>query len=243
MEQEKHIEHSDLTDIREFIELSKKAMARIEYFSHWIVDISDRAQRGNMIEAIKDMVEEIGYQAWLEETSNDPNQAIRKMGNVEELVAWIGRMVKQDNKQENIGDIAAKLTLMDILARQEDENQDDAVNLMTLHAAKGLEFPHVFIIGMEEEVLPHRTSIEEDNVEEERRLAYVGITRAQRSLVFTMAKTRKRYGEKTECEASRFLTELPEDDLVWLNEKTQVDPEERKQRGKAHLSNIRGLLE
>jgi ATP-dependent DNA helicase Rep len=76
---------------------------------------------------------------------------------------------------------------------------------MTLHAAKGLEFPHVFIIGMEEEILPHRTSIEEDGIEEERRLAYVGITRAQRSLVFTLANSRKRDGEKMDCEESRFL--------------------------------------
>jgi ATP-dependent DNA helicase Rep len=131
---------------------------------------------------------------------------------------------------------------MDIMDRQADENQADAVHLMTLHAAKGLEFPHVFIVGMEEEILPHRTSIEEDSIEEERRLAYVGITRAQRSLVMTLANTRKRYGEKVECEESRFLRELPPEDLIWMTEKTQVDPEERKERGKAHLSNIRDML-
>jgi ATP-dependent DNA helicase Rep len=131
---------------------------------------------------------------------------------------------------------------MDIMDRQADENQSDAVHLMTLHAAKGLEFPHVFIVGMEEEILPHRTSIEEDSIEEERRLAYVGITRAQRSLVMTLANTRKRYGEKVDCEESRFLRELPPEDLIWMTEKTQVDPEERKERGKAHLSNIRDML-
>ena len=98
------------------------------------------------------------------------------------------------------------------------------------------------MIGMEEEILPHRTSIEEGTIEEERRLTYVGITRAQRSLVMTMANTRKRYGEKMECEESRFLRELPSDDLIWMSEKTQADPEERKERGKAHLSNIRQML-
>jgi ATP-dependent DNA helicase Rep len=95
---------------------------------------------------------------------------------------------------------------------------------------------------MEEEILPHRTSIEEDSIEEERRLAYVGVTRAQRSLAFTLANSRKRYGEKVDCEESRFLRELPADDLIWTTEKTKVDPEERKQRGKAHLSNIRDML-
>jgi ATP-dependent DNA helicase Rep len=190
------------------------------------------------------MIEEIDYRAWLEEVTGDPNQATRRMENVEELLGWIQRIIDNDTstEEQNIGDIAARLTLMDLLERQEDENQEDAVQMMTLHAAKGLEFPHVFIIGMEEEILPHRTSIEEDSIEEERRLAYVGITRAQRSLVFTMANSRKRYGEKMECEESRFLRELPAEDLSWMTEKAAVDPEERKERGKAHLTNIRDML-
>lgn len=222
--------------------LSTKAMDNLSHFCRWLVDIADRARRGNLMEAIRDLVEEIDYRAWLEEVTGDPDQAIRRMENVEELLAWIERIIEQDTEQQHIGDVAARLTLMDILERQEDENQADAVHLMTLHAAKGLEFPHVFIIGMEEEILPHRTSIEEDSIEEERRLAYVGITRAQRSLAFTLANTRQRYGEKVDCEESRFLRELPAEDLIWTNEKTQVDPEERKERGKAHLSNIRDLL-
>lgn len=223
-------------------QLSARAMGHVEHFCKWLVDIADRAKRGNLMEAIRDMVEEINYRGWLEEVSGDPNKADRRMENVEELLAWIERIIEQDTEEKNIGDIAAQLTLMDILDRQQDENQADAVHLMTLHAAKGLEFPHVFIIGMEEEILPHRTSIEEDNLEEERRLAYVGITRAQRSLVMTMANSRKRYGEKMECEESRFLRELPAEDLIWMSEKAQADPEERKERGKAHLSNIRDML-
>lgn len=222
--------------------ITPKAMGHLDYFSKWLVDIADRAKRGNLLEAIKDMIEEIDYRAWLEEVTGDPNQADRRMENVEELVAWIGRIIEQDLEEKSIGDIAARLQLMDLLERQEDENQADAVHLMTLHAAKGLEFPHVFIIGMEEEILPHRTSIEEDSIEEERRLAYVGITRAQRSLVFTLANSRKRYGEKVECEESRFLRELPGEDLIWTSEKTQADPEERKERKNAHMSNIRAML-
>ncbi len=223
-------------------QLSDKAMIKLEHFTKWLIDIADRSKRGNLMEAIRDMIEEIDYRAWLEEVTGDPNQALRRMDNVEELLTWINRVIENDTVEQSIGDIASRLTLMDLLERQEDENQNDAVQLMTLHAAKGLEFPHVFIIGMEEEILPHRTSIEEDGIEEERRLAYVGITRAQRSLVFTLANSRKRYGEKMECEESRFLRELPPEDMVWMSEKTQVDPEERKERGKAHLSNIRGML-
>jgi ATP-dependent DNA helicase Rep len=222
--------------------VSAKAMLNLEHFSKWLVDIADRANRGNVLDAIRDMIEEIDYRAWLEEVAGDPNQATRRMENVEELVSWIERMIDNDVEEKSIGDIAARLTLMDILDRQEDENQADAVHLMTLHAAKGLEFPHVFMIGMEEEILPHRTSIEEDSIEEERRLAYVGITRAQRSLVLTMANSRKRYGEKMECEQSRFLEELPREDVIWMTEKSEVDPEERKARKDAHMSNIRNMI-
>lgn len=134
------------------------------------------------------------------------------------------------------------MTLMDLLDRNSEEDGGHGVHLMTLHAAKGLEFPHVFIIGMEEEILPHRTSLEEDNLEEERRLAYVGITRARKSLTFTYAMKRKRYGELVECEPSRFLKELPEEDLVWEGVGQTVPEQERKERGQAYLSNLRGLL-
>ena len=80
---------------------------------------------------------------------------------------------------------------------------------MTLHASKGLEFPFVFMMGLEEELLPHRNSIDEGNIEEERRLMYVGITRAQVGLYLTLAAIRSQYGEKVEITPSRFLDELP----------------------------------
>lgn len=225
-------------------QLSSTAKGRIMKFSHWLVDITDRlARTGDLVDTLRDLIEEIGYEGWLEEVTGDPKQAQRRMDNVEDLFTWIGRLLKREQGDINtIADVTARLTLMDILERQADENQEDAVNLMTLHAAKGLEFPHVFIIGMEEEILPHRTSIEEETVEEERRLAYVGVTRAMRSLTFSMAKMRKRYGEKIDCEPSRFLTEMPQDDLVWETEKTPVDAERSKARGRMHLDKIKAML-
>ena len=107
--------------------------------------------------------------------------------------------------------------------------------MMTLHAAKGLEFPHVFLAGMEEELLPHRSSIEQDDIEEERRLAYVGITRARRSLVMTMASKRKRFGEvEINCSQSRFIEELPRDDLKMEGENTGYR-KRRNRNGVVHI--------
>ena len=112
---------------------------------------------------------------------------------------------------------------------------------MTMHASKGLEYPHVYVMGMEEEILPHRSSIESDSVDEERRLAYVAITRAKRNLTFTFAARRRQFGEVIDCLPSRFLDELPQEDLEW--EGTDDVPVEQKQaRGNSALADIRSLL-
>ena len=113
---------------------------------------------------------------------------------------------------------------------------------MTLHASKGLEFPFVFLIGMEEGMLPHQTSIDEGNVEEERRLAYVGITRAQRELIFTYAKERRQFGEVARTEPSRFLYELPQDDLIWENIKAPQSKEQIQAKGQMGVANLREML-
>jgi len=137
--------------------------------------------------------------------------------------------------------MVAHLSLMDVLERQDEEEGGDRVSLMTLHAAKGLEFPEVFLVGMEEELLPHRNSIEDDNIEEERRLAYVGITRARNRLNLSLARHRRRYGEQVACEPSRFLDELPSADLYRVDQEP-VDEAERRARGKAHLSALKAML-
>ena len=111
------------------------------------------------------------------------------------------------------------------------------MSLMTLHASKGLEFPHVTIVGLEEEILPHRTSIEEDMVEEERRLFYVGITRAKRYLCITSAAKRKQYGDIFETIPSRFLDEIPNHCIrrVGFAKETEEQGEEKKKSARANL--------
>ena len=220
--------------------LSARALERVTRFARWIVELGDRAAEDDPIAIVRDLLEDIGYSQWLRDTSKDETVAERRIANVEELLAWLQRMARNDDGKTTLAELVAKVALMDLLERQEDENDLDRVNLMTLHAAKGLEFPHVFMVGMEEEILPHRTSIEEDNLEEERRLAYVGITRAQRTLSFSYTKKRKRYGEVIQCSPSRFLFELPQDDLAWDN--APKDPAEQKIQGQAHLENLRKML-
>ncbi|HEY9052364.1 MAG TPA: 3'-5' exonuclease, partial [Gammaproteobacteria bacterium] len=158
-----------------------------------------------------------------------------------ELLDWLSKLHKEE-KGENLAELVAHMALMDILERNNEEKESDAVYLMTLHAAKGLEFPYVYMVGVEEETLPHRNSIMEDNLEEERRLAYVGITRAQKELTITHAAHRRRYGEDLECEPSRFLTELPEEDVEWQGGGRKVDEAKSKERGRAHLASLKDLL-
>ncbi|MFA5530820.1 MAG: DNA helicase Rep [Thiohalomonadaceae bacterium] len=227
--------------------LNDRAVDRLRRFGEWLTDIEDRARRGNVIDAVRDLIKETDYETWLNDTCKDLKQAERRMGNVWELVDWLKRMTEQQedgmvHTEPTLQDLVNRMTLMDILDRNNEEKGGDAVRLMTLHAAKGLEFPHVFLVGMEEMLLPHRSAVEEDNVEEERRLAYVGITRAQRTLTFTLAERRRKGGELVRCEPSRFLQELPPDDLQWEGGGIEVPKEERQERGKAHLANLRGLL-
>ncbi|MEO1948266.1 MAG: 3'-5' exonuclease, partial [Methylophilaceae bacterium] len=117
----------------------------------------------------------------------------------------------------------------------------DAVKLSTLHASKGLEFGHVFLIGVEEGIMPHRQSIDDDKIEEERRLMYVGITRAQKSLNISWCKKRNRAGEMEMCEPSRFIEELPKDDVRHFGNPFN-DPEANKDFGKEKMANIRAML-
>src|SRR5690606_15317986 len=125
--------------------------------------------------------------------------------------------------------------------QQEEEEGAEGVQMMTLHASKGLEFPYVFILGMEEEILPHRSSIEADTIEEERRLAYVGITRARQNLALTFAAERTEYGEVNECMRSGSVDALPRAELEWEGQE-DAPVEAKAARGKDALAAMRAML-
>lgn len=213
-------------------------------FARWVVELSDRATRGDTLEAVKDMVREINYEDYLYETSTSAKAAEMRMKNVSELYRWITDMLvgSSDNPPLTLPEVVMKLTLRDMLERNEEEDESDAVQLLTLHASKGLEYPYVFMVGMEEGLLPHQTSIDEDNVEEERRLAYVGITRAQQELILTYAKERRMFGETATPELSRFVAEMPQDDLAYEMRKQPQNQQQRMEKGQARVANLRAML-
>lgn len=213
-------------------------------FARWVVELADNCQRSDTLEAVKDLVRQINYEAYLYETSTSAKAAEMRMKNVSELYRWITDMLTgdADNPPLTLPEVVMKLTLRDMMERNEEEDDSDAVQLLTLHASKGLEYPYVFMVGMEEGLLPHQTSIDEDNVEEERRLAYVGITRAQQELVMTYAKSRRQFGETMTPEISRFVEELPQQDLAFEARKAPQNQQQRMEQGQARVANLRAML-
>jgi ATP-dependent DNA helicase Rep len=230
--------------------LNDRQLASLKRFGVWLSDLADRAKEEEPASVLCSLLSDIAYDAWLKETCDNLEAAEKRMENVLELTGWLTRLAKHEQNDEpsSFAELVARLSLIGMLDNEDDENQSDQVSLMTLHAAKGLEFPHVFIVGMEEGLLPHRSSIDagaasaDTAIEEERRLAYVGITRAKKSLAFSYTLRRKRYGEVVACEPSRFLNELPADDLQWEGKGGNIDPEQKQERGAAHVAHLRNLL-
>ena len=220
--------------------LAERQRAHLGDFADLIGEYARRAQ-SDPVAAVRALVQAVDLPGWVRENASSQAVADRRLENLNELIDWLGALTKGDLRDKTLGELVSHLTLMDVLERQDEANGGDRVHLMTLHAAKGLEFPRVFLVGMEEDLLPHRASIEADTVEEERRLAYVGITRAKRALTFTLARRRRRFGETVQTEPSRFLAELPEGDLEW-DGRQAADPEARKERGLAHLASLKEIL-
>ncbi|WP_297929031.1 DNA helicase Rep [uncultured Aggregatibacter sp.] len=243
--QEKHVSLFEAIFDFELIQrVTPKAYDALQKFARWIVELNDEIQRSEPECALRSMLASLHYEEYLYEYATSPKAAEMQSKNVATLFDWVADMLKGDefNEPMNLNQIVTRLTLRDMLERGEEEDDSDQVQLMTLHASKGLEFPHVFLIGMEEGILPHQTSIDEDNVEEERRLAYVGITRAQQNLWFSLCKERRQFGELIRPEPSRFLLELPENDLQWERDKPPLSAEQQQAKTQSHIANLRAIL-
>ncbi|TYA15804.1 DNA helicase Rep [Aggregatibacter actinomycetemcomitans] len=243
--QEKHISLFEaIFDFELLQRVTPKAYDALQKFARWTVELNDEIQRSEPERAVRSMLSSLHYEEYLYEYATSPKAGEMQSKNVATLFDWVAGMLKGDefNEPMNLNQIVTRLTLRDMLERGEEENDGDQVQLMTLHASKGLEFPHVFLIGMEEGILPHQTSIDEDNVEEERRLTYVGITRAQQNLWFSLCKERRQFGELIRPEPSRFLLELPENDLQWERDKPPLSAEQQQAKTQSHIANLRAIL-
>jgi superfamily I DNA/RNA helicase len=190
-------------------------------------------RRPSMAEAVRELFRRLGIEDELHRTIENPNVARRKVENVAEIVNSLAAFEERADCP-TLSAYLEKVSLADEDRAQDRENRDprgDAVTLMSLHSSKGLEFPCVFLVGLEEEILPHQKSIHEDfSIDEERRLCYVGITRARRYLTITRCRERKKYGKLQERVPSRFLEEIPENLLNCQEAGTKVATEEEADR-------------
>ncbi|QWV96226.1 UvrD-helicase domain-containing protein [Geomonas nitrogeniifigens] len=202
---------------------------------------------GGLAEKGKTLFEKLKIEEEIFRTIDDQKAARRKVENVEQI---INSMAAYEERvpQATLGGFIEKVSLMDedrFSGKDKKDHGKDAVTLMSLHSSKGLEFPFVFLVGMEDEILPHRRAIyEDDSIDEERRLCYVGITRARQQLVMTRTLFRKKYGKLEERVPSRFLEEIP---ATVLNVQQsgvakEVAPEEAEKSAEDFFAKMRAMM-
>jgi ATP-dependent DNA helicase Rep len=230
--------------------LADRQLLPLRDFCNFINNLESRASRPgpsgsgeNAAEVLDDMMKEINYEHYLYENFDD-RAAQGKWQNVLEFTNWLkergngGR--DGSGEEKNLLELTQMVALMSMLEGQDEEQ--DAVRMSTLHASKGLEYPHVFLVGVEEGILPHKgdpdalVEVIAARIQEERRLMYVGITRAQRTLQLTWCKKRKRAGELVHCDVSRFIKEMELD--VGDAPPTEAETMTPKER----LANLKALL-
>ncbi len=209
-----HARHSDVSmweAMRQLIAnkaLPGRASGAIAGFVELIENLSAKVMEMPLHLMTQTVIEQSGLIAYHQAEKGEKGQA--RVENLEELVS-AARNFESNDEDEELSPLAAFLGHASLEAGDtQAEEHEDGIQLMTLHSAKGLEFPYVFLVGMEEGLFPHKMSLEEPGrLEEERRLAYVGITRAMHNLVMTYAETRRLYGSETYNKVSRFVREVP----------------------------------
>jgi len=203
----------------DFTGVTPRAANALSEFDALLTSLIQQQEFLNATDMVEEVLERTGYEQMLK--NEQSIESLSRLENLEEFMT-----VTQDFEATNEEDqsLVAFLTDLALIADidavdEEDPDHQEKITLMTLHAAKGLEFPVVFLIGMEENVFPHsRSMMDDEEMEEERRLAYVGITRAERELYLTHAKMRTLYGKTNMNPMSRFITEIPEDLIVGIEQ-------------------------
>lgn len=216
--------------------VSPRQLEPLGEFGNFINRMEWRATREPAGQVLGDLLGAIGYEAWLYD-HEESRAAESKWNNVKEFTQWLS--TKGDEEGKTLVELTQTIALINMLEKRDDGGEIDAIQMSTLHAAKGLEYKHVFLVGVEEGILPHRESVETGKVEEERRLMYVGITRARHSLHLSWCQKRKQGKEMIPCEPSRFIEEMGKEDLKFSGDKAAVPD---KATGSARLAALKAVL-
>lgn len=218
--------------------LSAKNREAVQQFVYLMQDYQARAAADDAGEVVQALLQEIGYEAYLTGAEEGGKAAEIRWKNVQDLAGWLAK--KGEEGEKNLIELTQTIALMTLLEGR-DDGEIDAVKMSTLHASKGLEYPFVYLVGCEEGLFPHADSVEAGALEEERRLMYVGITRAKQQLTLTHCIKRKRQGTFVFPEPSRFIGEMPQGDLDILGRKGGK-PIVSKEEGRERLGNMLAML-
>ena len=218
--------------------LSAKNREAVQQFVYLMQDYQARAAADDAGEVVQNLLQEIEYESYLAGADEGGKAAEMRWQNVQDLAGWLAK--KGEEGEKNLIELTQTIALMTLLEGR-DDGEIDAVKMSTLHASKGLEYPFVYLVGCEEGLFPHADSVEAGALEEERRLMYVGITRAKQQLTLTHCIKRKRQGTFVFPEPSRFINEMPQSDLDILGRKGGK-PIVSKEEGRERLGNMLAAL-
>jgi ATP-dependent DNA helicase Rep len=219
--------------------LTSRAANALTEFAELHTQLKRFAEYATPGEIANQLIARTGYLEWLRLQNKDAAVFERRKEILSDFTTWLSTYAPPHiAKGRGLDALNAALTQISLAGKDDDKDKDNAVRLMTLHSAKGLEFDHVFLIGMDDGTFPHQSAIDEGRLEEERRLLYVGITRARKQLSMSYPKTRNRYGQIDPCEPSRFIAELPDIDLP----PPEARDERKQQVANAHLAAMRAML-
>jgi superfamily I DNA/RNA helicase len=223
--------------------MSQKAAASAEALSEVIDRYRDMFKNGaKMGKTLKALIEEINYRDYISGLYKTPEAAF---GRIENINGFVESITYYESAEESpsLHGFLETMALTDLMEEREEKSRG-GVTLISFHSSKGLEFPVVFIAGVEEDMLPHKKSADRDkDIEEERRLFYVGITRAMNELYITYTDHRSKYGKMKPSVPSRFLNEIPAEVIKRLDRFEKLDPEQEKVYAKKFFANIKAILE
>lgn len=220
-----------LTQLHLIDSIKGKTKEKLEEFGILIFTLVSEMENRTVLDILESILDRTGYLAQLEESTDPQDQA--RAENIGELLS-VAKDFQDTNPSGTVEDFLEQVALVNDVDSFEQE--ESKVTLMTLHAAKGLEFPIVFLCGLEEGLFPHsRTLMNPEEIEEERRLAYVGITRAEKELYISNATTRTVFGRTSSYLPSRFIDEIPEELVDGLRAKRKV-PDDIKRHVPQHMS-------